>query len=346
MKKVYIVTGAAGFIGYYTSRALLEAGNTVIGADSVNTYYSPVLKEMRLGKLESLSRESGAEFLFYQGDIADRGFVEQLLSRHPCDCFIHLAAQAGVRYSIDNPRAYGSSNLDGFLNVLEGVRHYKVPHLIFASSSSVYGLNRKVPFSERDFTEHPVSLYAATKKANEVMAHSYSAVYGIPVTGVRFFTVYGPLGRPDMAYFKFAESIMQDRPIQIYNNGDLLRDFTYIDDVVKALLLIAGRPAKPFDGFDPENPLPDRSSVPYRIYNIGNAHPEKLMDFIGILEAQLEKTARKEFLPMQAGDVYITSADTSALESDFGWKPSTSLETGLRQFTDWYKKERIWQLSL
>ncbi len=346
MQKVYFITGAAGFIGYYVSRTLLEAGHTVIGVDSVNSYYSPILKEMRLEKLQSLARELGAEFRFYRGDVAENGFIEQMLSKHSCDCFIHLAAQAGVRYSIDNPHAYGSSNLDGFLNVLEGVRHHNVPHLVFASSSSVYGLNRKVPFSERDHTDHPVSLYAATKKANEVMAHSYSSVYGIPVTGVRFFTVYGPLGRPDMAYFKFAESIMRERPIQIYNNGDLLRDFTYIDDVVKALMLIAEKPAKPFDDFDPENPLPDRSSAPFRIYNIGNAHPEKLMDFIDILEAQLEKTAVKEFLPMQLGDVYMTSADTSALETDFGWKPSTPLETGLRQFTDWYKQERIWELLL
>ena len=345
----YLVTGAAGFIGYFVCRALVEAGQTVIGVDSLNDYYRIDLKESRLRLLENLNGQCTGPFIFFRGEIENSALIEQIFSSYSFDCVIHLAAQAGVRYSLTHPRAYVSSNVDGFLNILEGCRDMMPRirqnqfHLVFASSSSVYGMNRKVPFSESDPTDHPVSLYAATKKADEMMAHVYSHLYGIPATGVRFFTVYGPMGRPDMAYFKFANAIMQEKTIDVYNNGNLLRDFTYIDDVIKAILLIAARPPEPAPDFDPEKPLPDRSSAPYRIYNIGNAHPEKLTDFITLLEKQLGREAKKNFLPMQPGDVFMTAADTSLLEHDFGWRPATPLETGLRYFTDWYKEKKIWQ---
>ncbi len=335
----YLVTGAAGFIGFHTSRALLEKGHAVIGLDSVNDYYRTDLKEDRLALLTGYPG-----WKFYRGILEDTGFVEGIFSAHALDRVIHLAAQAGVRYSMVNPRAYGASNLDGFLNILEACREHSIAHLAFASSSSVYGMNRKVPFSERDPVDHPISFYAATKRANELMAHTYSHLYGFPVTGMRFFTVYGPMGRPDMAYFKFADAIMKGLPIEVYNNGDLLRDFTYIDDVVKAILMIADRPSSPDPAFDPATPVLDRSSAPYRIYNIGNEHPEKLEHFISTLEQLLGRTAIKKYLPMQAGDVYMTAADTSALENDFGWTPDTPLVKGLSYFTDWYKENKQWQL--
>ena len=341
MSMTYLVTGAAGFIGYYTSKALLEEGHTVIGLDSVNDYYRTDLKEERLALLDQYSKSG--RWCFYRGNLEDIDLVGRIFVEHTFDRVIHLAAQAGVRYSITNPGAYTSSNIEGFLTILEACRRHKIAHLAFASSSSVYGMNRKVPFCETDPVDHPVSLYAATKRANELMAHTYSHLYGLPVTGMRFFTVYGPMGRPDMAYFKFAEAIMRGTPIDVYNNGDLLRDFTYVDDVLKAILMITDNPAKSDSGFDPEHPALDRSSAPYRIYNIGNEHPEKLESFISILEEKLGKKALKHYLPMQMGDVYMTAADTSALEKDFGWKPSTPLETGLERFTGWFKEKKIWQ---
>ncbi|ULQ60038.1 NAD-dependent epimerase [Brucepastera parasyntrophica] len=346
----YLVTGAAGFIGFFTACRLLEAGHTVIGLDSVNNYYRTDLKERRLAIIEETARKqnSGHEknWIFYRGGIEDKGLIDTVFSGHTFDRVIHLAAQAGVRYSIENPYAYSVSNLDGFLNILEACRASRIAHLAFASSSSVYGMNKKVPFSETDPVDHPVSLYAATKRANELMAHTYSHLYGISVTGMRFFTVYGPWGRPDMAYFKFADAIMQGKPIDIYNNGDLLRDFTYIEDIVKAVIIIADNPARADTAFDPLHPLADRSSAQFRLYNIGNNHPEKLETFIEILESLLGKQAKKKYLPMQAGDVYVTAADTSALERDFNWRPETSLERGLEQFIQWYKETEPWQKSL
>jgi UDP-glucuronate 4-epimerase len=342
----YLVTGAAGFIGSYTARALLEAGHTVVGLDSVNDYYSVSLKEERLAMLDSVAVADSAtspKWTFHRGELEDSALIDRIFAENEFDRVIHLAAQAGVRYSITNPRAYCASNLDGFLNILEACRNHKIAHLAFASSSSVYGLNSKVPFSETDPVDHPVSLYAATKRANELMAHSYSHLYGLPVTGMRFFTVYGPMGRPDMAYFKFADAIMQGKAIDVYNNGDLLRDFTYIDDVVKAVIMIADSPAKGDPEFNAAFPRLDSSSAPYRIYNIGNEHPERLERFISVLEDALGVPAKKNYLPMQAGDVYMTSADTSALERDFGWKPSTPLERGIEKFTEWYKEKKTWQ---
>jgi UDP-glucuronate 4-epimerase len=337
----YLVTGAAGFIGAFVAKALLEAGHSVVGLDSVNDYYRVDLKESRLAMLDRVA--TPGDWKFYRGSLEDTGFIDRVFAENRYDRVIHLAAQAGVRYSITNPKAYASSNLDGFLNILEACRRAKIVHLAFASSSSVYGMNRKVPFAETDPVDHPVSLYAATKRANELMAHAYGELYGIPVTGMRFFTVYGPMGRPDMAYFKFAEAIMRDEPIDVYNDGDLLRDFTYVDDIVKAVVMIADSPARPFPGFDPANPSPDRSSAPYRVYNIGNSQPQRLEDFIAILERLLGKAAKKNYLPMQSGDVYMTAADTQALYDDFGWKPSTPLEVGLGEFAKWFKENRIWQ---
>ncbi|HHU36689.1 MAG TPA: NAD-dependent epimerase [Treponema sp.] len=337
----YLVTGCAGFIGCYVAKELLCAGHNVTGIDSVNDYYSTDLKEERLDLLKATAKENtNSQWKFVRGNLEDTVLVDQVFSSGKFDRVIHLAAQAGVRYSIDTPSAYISSNITGFLSILEACKKHRPEHLVYASSSSVYGLNKSPSFSESDRADHPVSMYAATKRANELMAHTYSHLYNLPVTGLRFFTVYGPLGRPDMAYFKFADAIMRGEPIDVYNNGDLLRDFTYIDDVVRAILLIANSPAKPTKEFSPENPLPDRSSAPYRVYNIGNSSPEKLEYFIKLIEDYLGKKAIKNYLPMQAGDVYKTSANTGALERDFGWKPGTPLKEGLKKFIDWYKERK------
>lgn len=340
----YLVTGCAGFIGCFTVCALLRDGHDVTGFDSVNDYYRTDLKEARLSLIEKTAAAcSRSQWNFVRGALEDTSLVTDVFSRGKFDVVIHLAAQAGVRYSIENPGAYVSSNISGFLSILEACRQFRPGHLVYASSSSVYGLNRSEAFSEQDRADHPVSMYAATKRSNELMAHTYSHLYGLPVTGLRFFTVYGPMGRPDMAYFKFADAIMHSRPIDVYNNGDLLRDFTYIDDVVRAVLLVAKQPAQPDPSFQPSSPLPDRSSAPYTIYNIGNAHPEKLERFICLIEEYLGKKAIKNYLPMQDGDVYMTSADTVSLERDFGWKPGTPLEAGLKRFIDWYKENTVWQ---
>lgn len=318
--KKYFITGGAGFIGFYLSKALLEAGAEVVGLDNLNDYYEVSLKEDRLA---ILSQYSG--YRFVKADLADKKAVFTLFEEWRPQVVVNLAAQAGVRYSIDNPDAYIQSNLVGFFHILEACRHYPVEHLVFASSSSVYGGNKKVPFSTRDQVDKPVSLYAATKKSNELMAYSYSKLYGIPLTGLRFFTVYGPMGRPDMAYFKFARKIMMGEAIQIYNHGDMMRDFTYIDDIITGVVDILCNP-----------PVQDENGAAYKIYNIGNNKPEKLMDYIAVLEKCLGREAQKEFLPMQPGDVYETYADVQDLVNDFGFKPSTSIEEGLLKFAQWF----------
>lgn len=320
--KIILVTGGAGFIGYHLSKQLLEYDCTVIGYDNLNDYYEVQLKYDRLKDLEG--REG---YIFIKGDLADKEALGKLFQEYSFDIVVNLGAQAGVRYSIDNPDAYMSSNMVGFYNILECCRHYPVEHLVYASSSSVYGANKKVPFSVEDKVDYPVSLYAATKKSNELMAHCYSKLYGIPATGLRFFTVYGPFGRPDMAYFKFAKKIMNGETIQIYNNGDMMRDFTYIDDIVKGIANILPNPPEEIE-----------TGAKYKVYNIGNNKPEKLMDYIQTLEKHLGREAKKEFLPMQPGDVYQTYADVSDLMHNFNFKPSTSIDEGLSKFVTWFKE--------
>lgn len=330
----YFVTGAAGFIGYFVSLKLLERGEKVIGLDSLNSYYSPELKKLRLQKLFQY-----ADFKFFKAAIEDSSSLNEIFLSHKIDVVIHLAAQAGVRYSIECPEEYGSSNLTGFLNILQICRKHEIAHLLFASSSSVYGMKNETPYRETDCVDYPVSLYAATKKANELMAHSYSHLYGIPCTGLRFFTVYGALGRPDMAYFKFAEKIWKGEPIEVFNNGNLYRDFTYIDDITEGILKLSlCPPVKKTGSTDSSSVQKPLTDAPFEIYNIGNEKPEHLMHFIDVLENSLGKKAVKKFLPMQAGDVYITAADTSKLRSKTGWKPSTSIEDGLKNFAEWFLK--------
>jgi UDP-glucuronate 4-epimerase len=332
MSKRYLVTGAAGFIGFTTAQALLARGDEVVGFDSVNDYYDPALKEARLALLRP-----EAAFRFERGDLADRAAVEKVFEEGPYDAVIHLGAQAGVRYSLQNPHAYAASNLTGFLNILEACRAAKTPHLVYASSSSVYGLEEAFPFSEHACASHPVSLYAATKRANELMAHSYAHLYRVPCTGLRFFTVYGPWGRPDMAYFKFAKAIFEGHPIDLYNFGEMERDFTYVDDIVKGILAIAEKPAAPAEGFDPAKPDPALSSAPWRIYNIGNHTPVKLRRFVEILENAIGKKAETNLLPMQPGDVKATAADVEDLARDAGFAPATPLEVGIPRFVAWYR---------
>ena len=333
--KTILVTGGAGFIGYHLIHQLLTSGTDarIIALDNFNDYYDPALKYERLRLLAIDKMNSTAYFRMIEGDLADAALVRSIFEEYKPQIVVNLAAQAGVRYSITNPDAYIQSNLIGFYNILETCRYAEgLEHLVFASSSSVYGTNEKVPYSEDDMVDNPVSLYAATKKSNELMAHAYAKLYGIPVTGLRFFTVYGPLGRPDMAYFGFTNKMVAGEAIKIFNYGDLYRDFTYVDDIVHGVLDVMSSPAKP-----------NELGVPYSIYNIGNNHPESLMDFISILEECLLKEgiitepAKKEFLPMQQGDVYQTYADTSKLERDFGFKPSTPLSDGLAKFAKWYR---------
>ena len=321
-KNRVLVTGAAGFVGFHLSKRLLDEGAEVVGFDNINDYYDVNLKYARLEILEKYEK-----FTFIKGDLKDKDAVDKLFADFEIDIVVNLAAQAGVRYSIENPSAYIDSNIIGFFNILEAVRHNPVKHLLYASSSSVYGNQEKTPFSVTDNVDKPISLYAATKKSNELMAYTYSHLYGIPATGLRFFTVYGPFGRPDMAYFGFTNKIMKGEPIKIFNQGDMYRDFTYVDDIVQGILNMLCNPPK-------EDENGDRSKV----YNIGNNKPEKLMYFIETLEKAIGKTAEKEFLPMQPGDVYQTYADVSDLINDFDFKPSTSIEVGLSKFAEWYKE--------
>lgn len=330
--RTILVTGAAGFIGFHLSRRLLEKGDIVIGIDNLNPYYSVKLKQARLKLLEEKSN-----FRFYPVDIEDRQALEGLFMEERPTLVINLAAQVGVRYSLTNPHAYVGSNLVGFMNILESCRHHQVKHLIFASSSSVYGANTGIPFSVHDRADHPLSIYAATKKSNELMAHTYAALYGLPCTGVRFFTVYGPWGRPDMAYFLFTRAILEGRPIDIYNNGQMKRDFTYIDDVVEGIVRIAQKIPLPNPHWNGDNPDPATSFAPYRVYNIGNNNPVPLMEFIEILEEHLGRKAQKKLLPLQSGDVLTTFADVDDLVTDLGFRPMTSLAEGIKSFIAWYR---------
>jgi UDP-glucuronate 4-epimerase len=316
-----LVTGAAGFIGFHAARRLLAEGRDIVGLDSLNDYYDPALKRSRLDLLRAEPR-----FNFVHADLADRPAVKALFARHRFACVIHLAAQAGVRYSIDHPHAYADANLEGFLNVLEGCRHNQCRHLVYASSSSVYGANTKLPFSVEDRADHPISLYAATKKANELMAHSYSHLYGLPTTGLRFFTIYGPWGRPDMAMFLFAKAIMEGSPIRLFNHGKMRRDFTYVDDVTRVLLRLIDR-------------IPEAASgaAPARVYNVGNHKPEELLHVVKLLEQELGREALKEMLPMQPGDVAETYADVADLMRDVGFRPDTPVASGIRDFVAWYR---------
>ena len=322
-----LLTGVAGFIGHAVCLSLLARGDTVIGVDNLNDYYDVSLKQARLADIKA--HANAENFKFVKLDLAEQAATAKLFADEKPDSVVHLAAQAGVRYSLENPHAYINSNIVAFTNVLEACKAIKPQHLVYASSSSVYGGNTKLPFSETDNVDHPVSLYAATKKANELMAHTYSHLYNIPSTGLRFFTVYGPWGRPDMAPFLFADAIFKDKPIQVFNHGDMMRDFTYIDDIVEGVIRVLDKPATPA--------LEANIHAPCRLFNIGNNQPEKLLDFIGFLENAIGKTAQKEFLPMQAGDVKATYADTRALEAWVGFKPSTTLQAGVVQFVDWYR---------
>jgi UDP-glucuronate 4-epimerase len=330
--KPILVTGVAGFIGFNVARTLLERGRSVIGIDNINDYYDPNLKQARLDVLGGLS---GFEFL--KMDIADRAAMEDLFSRTRPEIVIHLAAQAGVRYSLRNPHAYVEANLTGFMNVLEGCRHNGARHLTYASSSSVYGANKAMPFSVHDNVDHPLSLYAASKKANELMAHCYSSLYGLPTTGLRFFTVYGPWGRPDMAMFLFTKAILEGDPIDVYNHGKMKRDFTFIDDIVEGVIRTSDTIAAPNPSWDGATPDPATSSAPYRIYNIGNNQPTELMKVIAIIEEELGRKAKKNFLPLQPGDVPETYANVDALIESVDFQPKTPIEDGIRRFVSWYR---------
>lgn len=333
MTKTIFITGAAGFIGFHLAKHLCAAGFNVTGFDNLNDYYDVSLKNARLAQLQKLDN-----FKFEKGDLADYVALDNIFTKTKPDIVINLAAQAGVRYSIDNPSAYVDSNLVGFANILEACRHHKPEHLIFASSSSVYGANTKIPFATSDNVDHPLSLYAATKKSNELMAHTYAHLYGLPCTGLRFFTVYGTWGRPDMAYYKFTDSITHGRPIDVYNNGKMKRDFTHISDIVASMERLLTMPPSANPNWDGDTPDPSSSKAPYKIYNIGNNKPENLMDMISILEDQLGRKAQMNMMPMQPGDVEQTFADVDDLEQATGFKPNKDLREGLAEFVQWYKK--------
>ncbi len=328
-----LVTGVAGFIGFHTATRLLERGERVIGLDIINDYYDVRLKKARLAKLKPIER-----FTFIKTDLADRAKMRRLFATQPITKVVHLAAQAGVRYSLVNPHAYTDSNIEGILNVLEGCRHAKVKHLVYASSSSVYGGNTHMPFSIHDNVDHPVSLYAASKKANELMAHCYAHLYRIPCTGLRFFTVYGPWGRPDMALFIFTKAILEGKPIEVYNHGKMRRDFTYVDDIVEGVIRTLDHPATPNPAWSGDRPDPGTSSGPARIYNIGNHQPVELLRFIEVLEQAIGKRAKKKLLPIQPGDVPATYADIEDLSRDVGFKPGTPIEVGIPRFVQWYRE--------
>lgn len=343
-----LVTGVAGFIGSFVALRLVKRGDTVVGIDNLNDYYDPQLKLDRLKSMlgtdvaldctDVVVSAQYANFSFLKVSLEDREAMAQLFAENEFDVVVNLAAQAGVRYSIQNPFAYIDSNLVGFANVLEGCRHGNVKHLVYASSSSVYGLNTDTPYQEQHSIAHPVSLYAATKKADELMAHAYSHLYNLPTTGLRFFTVYGPWGRPDMSPALFADAIFHDSPIKVFNNGDMFRDFTYVDDIVEGVIRVVDKPAEPDAEWSSQNPNPATSSAPYRIYNIGNSAPVKLMDFIRSIEVAIGKDAEKIMMPMQSGDVVGTYADTSLLQNNIDFKPSTPLASGMKKYIDWYKK--------
>ena len=326
-----LVTGAAGFIGCFTAKQLLERGDTVVGLDNFNDYYDPTLKEARAELLAPYPA-----FTMVRLDLSDRAGMEQLFAEHGFDRVVHLAAQAGVRYSLENPHSYINSNIVGTLHVLEGCRHHGVEHLVYASSSSVYGANTSMPFSIHQNVDHPLALYGATKKANELMAHTYSNLYGLPTTGLRFFTVYGPYGRPDMALFMFTKNILAGEPIDVFNYGNHRRDFTYVDDIVEGVVRAMDHIAEPNPEWDPAHPDPGTSRAPYRLYNIGNQQPVELMRYIEVIEDCLGRKAEKNLLPMQPGDVPDTWADTADLARDVGYAPSTPVEVGVRRFVDWY----------
>jgi UDP-glucuronate 4-epimerase len=335
----YLVTGAAGFIGFHLSKYLIERGIDVFGFDIVNDYYSVSLKRDRLRVLEEAARAPGAgHFHFVQADLADQSAVDSLFGRQPFDRVVHLAAQAGVRYSVTHPRAYIHSNIVGFLNILEACRHHQTPHLTYASSSSVYGANTTTPFSVHDNVDHPLSLYAASKKSNELMAHTYSHLYGLPTTGLRFFTVYGPWGRPDMALFLFTRAILRNEPINVFNDGNMLRDFTYIDDIVEGVFRTSEQIAAPSPDWTGAKPDPATSLAPYRVYNIGNNQPVSLGHFIELIEETLGRKAIKNLMPLQPGDVTKTFADTDALEQAVGFRPQTPIKTGIERFISWYRR--------
>ncbi len=333
-----LVTGAAGFIGFHLSTRLLEEGSSVVGFDNVNPYYDPNLKRARIAQLKATAARTGTSFKLIEADIEDEKSVEEAFAEFMPSKVVNLAAQAGVRYSIQNPSAYIQANLVGFGHILEGCRHHGVEHLVYASSSSVYGGNKCMPFSEQHSVDHPVSLYAASKKANELMAHTYSHLYDLPATGLRFFTVYGPWGRPDMALFLFTKAILEGKPIQVFNNGQMVRDFTYVDDIVESLTRLLNKPASADQDFNPEAPNSSTSWAPHRVFNIGNSNPTPLMDYIQALEHALGVTAKKHMMPMQPGDVPATAADTSALKAWINFKPNTSVEEGVARFVGWYRE--------
>lgn len=338
--KTILVTGSAGFIGSNLVKELLKTNEeiSIIGFDSVNDYYDVSIKEYRLAEIEKLAESKPkCKYTFIKGNLADKALIEKIFTENKIDIVVNLAAQAGVRYSIINPDAYIESNIIGFYNILEACRNHPVEHLVYASSSSVYGGNKKVPFSTDDKVDNPVSLYAATKKSNELMAHTYSHLYGIPSTGLRFFTVYGPWGRPDMSPFLFADAMLHGRPIKVFNNGDMLRDFTYIDDIVEGILRVIDHIPTSNQDWSAQNPDPSSSTAPYKIYNIGNSHPVKLMDFIQAIEGAIGHPAEKIYLPMQPGDVYQTNADTSALQNELGFKPDKPIKEGVQETIDWYR---------
>ena len=333
-----LITGAAGFIGFHLSRRLLQQGTPVVGFDNVNAYYDPSLKRARIAQLEEVAAKTNTPFFLVEADLENDAAVESAFAQHKPTKVVNLAAQAGVRYSLENPAAYIQANLVGFGNVLEGCRHHAVQHLVYASSSSVYGGNTRMPFSEEHSVDHPVSLYAASKKANELMAHTYSHLYGLPATGLRFFTVYGPWGRPDMALFLFTKAILAGEPIQVFNNGQMVRDFTFIDDIVESLMRLIEKPATSDLSFNSQSPNPSTSWAPHRVFNIGNSNPTPLMEYISALEQSLGLTAKKVLLPIQPGDVPATAANTSALEAWVDFRPNTSVYDGVAKFVEWYRE--------